>query len=173
MEIDVAAESGVTLVRVSGYVDTRASVEFERRLLELLQQGTVLLGIDFTKVDMLTSAGIRVLMMLVKRLGGTDRIALWGLNEEVKMVFTIAGLSGHFHILATQQEALAQLLSAGTGAIASGGEISKMGRLAMRLLGDAGAPPSRPRPAGGSPESVSQMTARVSELLAKHKGKQK
>ena len=169
MDIETTAQDNVTIVRVNGYLDTRASVDFERKMLELLRGGTSLFGIDLTKVDMLTSAGIRVLMMVAKRLGGTDRIALWGLNEEVKMVFTIAGLSGRFHILATQQEAVDQLQSAGAPSASAAGEVSKMARLAMRLLGDSGAAPVRPRATPGSNEAVSQMTAHVSELLAKRK----
>src|SRR5579872_1985209 len=92
VEIEASTQDSVSIVKVIGYLDTRASSEFEKKMLELIKGGARLFAIDFTKLDMITSAGIRVLMMVVKRLGGTERVALWGLNDQVKVVFSIAGL---------------------------------------------------------------------------------
>ncbi len=72
MEIDATAQDTVSILRVTGYLDTRASTDFERKMLELIQGGARLLAIDFTRLDMITSAGIRVLMMVVKRLAAED-----------------------------------------------------------------------------------------------------
>jgi anti-anti-sigma factor len=163
MDIEATTQDALSIVRVVGFLDTRASADFEKKMLELLHAGSRSFAIDFTKVDMVTSAGIRVLMMLAKRLGGANRVALWGLNEQVKVVFTIAGLLGLFQVLDSQQAAVAHLTSI-AAPTASAVELSKVTRLAMRLLGDSGQAPAR-LSEEGSKEVISKMTERVSELL--------
>jgi anti-anti-sigma factor len=165
MEIETSAQDGVSIVRVVGYLDTRASSEFERKMLELLQGGTRAFALDFSRLDMLTSAGIRILLMIAKRIGGTDRIALWGLNEQVKVVFSIAGLANAFQFFDSQQAAVERVQAPAAPDAASATQLSRMARLAMRLLGETGAPP--PRTIAGQGESVSKMTEQVSQLLKK------
>ncbi len=72
---------------------------------------------DFSKLDMITSAGIRILMMAVKRLGGTDRVALWGINQQIKVVFQIAGLAGVFQVFENQQAAIDHLKKPSAAAV--------------------------------------------------------
>jgi anti-sigma B factor antagonist len=141
MEVESTTQDNITIVRVSGLLDTRASVDFEKKIVQLIQGGAKAFALDFTKLDMITSSGIRVLMMAAKRIGGTDRITLWGLNDQVKVVFTIAGLAGLFQIYPTQQEAVQEATNALAGKAAAAAEMSKMARLAMRLLGDSGSSP--------------------------------
>ena len=170
MDIEATTQDNVSIVRVTGFLDTRASSDFEKKMLELLQGGARLFAVDFTKVDMVTSAGIRVLMMLAKRLGGANRVALWGLNEQVKVVFQIAGLLGVFQVLDNQQAAIQYVTSATAPDAASTPELSKVTRLAMRLLGDSGQAPAR-RAGQASKDSISKMTEHVSDLLTKKRGK--
>src|SRR5687767_7324576 len=117
---------------------------------------------DFSKLDMITSAGIRILMMEIKRLGRRDRVALWGLNEQIKVVLQIAGLAGVFQVFDSQQAAIDHLKKPSAAAAAGDGAApaSKMTRLITRLLGDAEGTPARRQ--GGN---VSKMAAEVSELL--------
>jgi anti-sigma B factor antagonist len=67
MEVEATIQDTMSILRVIGYLDTRASSDFERKVLEQLQGGARCLAIDFTKLEMITSAGIRVLMMVVRR----------------------------------------------------------------------------------------------------------
>ena len=160
MEVEATTEGQLAIVRVKGFLDTKSSADFERAVLALLQGGARAFAVDFTKLDMITSAGIRILMMAVKRLGGADRVALWGLNEQVKVVFQIAGLGGVFSVLDSQQAAVEYLKKPTPAAEAEGAQASKMTRLITRLLGDSNQAPAR-RQSGG----VSKMAEEVSELL--------
>ena len=162
MDIEVDREDTLAIVRVRGFLDTKSSADFERAVLALLQTGSKSFAMDFSKLDMITSAGIRILMMAVKRLGGTDRVALWGINEQIKVVFQIAGLAGVFQVFANQQAAVDHLKKPSAAAAAGdgGAPASKMTRLITRLLGDSEGTPAR-RQGGG----VSKMAAEVSELL--------
>ncbi len=161
MDIAVDREDTLAIVRVRGFLDTKSSADFERAVLALLQTGSKSFAMDFSKLDMITSAGIRILMMAVKRLGGTDRVALWGLNQQIKVVFQIAGLAGVFQAFDSQEAAIDHLKKPSAAAASDGGApASKMTRLITRLLGDSEGTPAR-RQGGG----VSKMAAEVSELL--------
>jgi anti-anti-sigma factor len=161
MDINVTTQDNISIVQLVGYVDTRASVDLEKKMVELLQGGARLFAFDFTRVDMLTSAGIRVLMMMAKRLGGGNRIALWGLNDQIKTVFTIAGLASHLRIVETQKDALAQLASTSPAA-APATEVSRLARLVTRILGGEA---SATRAAAG--ERSSKLAAEVLRVVSR------
>ena len=160
MDVEATTEDQLAIVRVRGFLDTKSSTDFERHVLALLHGGSKAFAMDFTKLDMITSAGIRILMMAVKRLGGTERVALWGLNEQVKVVFQIAGLSGVFPVFDSQQAAVEHLKKPAPAAAAEGAQASKMTRLITRLLGDSNQTAARQQG-----RVVSKMAEEVSELL--------
>jgi anti-anti-sigma factor len=161
MDVAATIQDSVATVRITGYLDTRASSDFERKMVELQQGGAQAFAVDFTKLEMITSAGIRVLMMMARRVGGTDRLAMWGLNDQVKVVFQIAGLAGVFQTYASEQDALGALKAPSTGDAPE--QLSKITRLAMRLLGETSQPASRRQ----ASSSMSKMTEHVADLLTK------
>ena len=163
MDIQGTAENGLATVRVRGYLDTKSSPDFEKSVLDLLHGGARAFVIDFSKLDMLTSSGIRILMTLMRRLGGPDRLALWGLNEQVKTVFLIAGLNAVFKVVDTEAAALALVKPPAAGGPAAA---SKVTRLVSRLMGEANAAPA---PARRHADKVSKVTEHVSELLKQRK----
>ncbi len=162
MEIAVKAQDGVAVVTPSGVIDTRGSVAFERALMEVLEGATRRIVIDLQKVDLITSAGIRVLVMTGKRLHD-GRLVLCGLSPQVKSVFDIAGLTSYFGITATVAEALAALASAPTAHRAAGGR-SRISKLAMRLLGD-GLDSGTSAEADAEPPVPSRLTAQIAAVL--------
>jgi hypothetical protein len=88
---------------------------------------------------------------------------LWGLNDQVKVVFSIAGLADVFQVLDSQQAAIERLQKPLDQEGPGPAQLSKMTRLAMRLLGETDGTPARRR----STEAVSKMTEHVSQLLTK------
>jgi anti-anti-sigma factor len=164
MELQTAAQGHVSIVRVNGTLDTKASSEFERRVLELFNGGARFFVFNFAGVTLLTSAGIRVLMMLAKRLGGIDKIVVCSPNDQVSVVFRISGLTGHLKTTETEPEAITHLSPANAPKPASGAEQSKLARLAILLLSHDSEParaPETPPPAG----EVSKLTAHLTDLL--------
>jgi len=164
MDVDATVEDQLAIVHVRGFLDTKSSTDFERKILELLQGGARMLAVDLTKLDMITSAGIRILMMAVKRLGGADRVALWGLNEQVQVVFQIAGLAGVFPVYPSQQAAVDGLRKPAPAGEVDAVQASKMTRLISRLLGESSQAAPRKKAA-----NVSKMTEEVAELLKRPK----
>ncbi len=161
MDIKTSKQGDVAIIEPLGSIDTRASIDFEREVVALLQGGTRLIAIDFTKVDLITSSGIRILVMLTKRLGSSGgRLALYGVNNTVKTVFDISGLTDRFPIASSQKEAVAQLTAAAPADAPK--PASKISRLAKRLLGAA---PEDVAARRRGRDEKSQLSAQVAELL--------
>jgi anti-sigma B factor antagonist/stage II sporulation protein AA (anti-sigma F factor antagonist) len=94
MNLPTREQSGVLIVSVSGRIDHIASEEFTKALDPLLDrcaQGNPPVLLDFSGVDYISSAGLRVLMMASRRSkiqNGTFAIA--ALQPMVQEVFAIS-----------------------------------------------------------------------------------
>jgi anti-anti-sigma factor len=107
MTISDTQEGGVIVVSPNGRIDSTTSATLERHLQELAAAGQRLVVVDFTGVDYISSAGLRVMLALAKR--GRDqkgRVALFGMNDSVRQVFELAGFAALFTIAPTRAEAL-------------------------------------------------------------------
>ena len=108
MKIQDHKKGSTAVVEVEGRLDSVTSNELEKKLLSLLQGGEKNLLIDFTGLDYISSAGLRVLLIAAKKTKAAGgRVVLANLVNNVKEVFEIAGFTGIFPIFQSQAEALA------------------------------------------------------------------
>lgn len=106
-DIHTKKEANGTVVQLKGKVDATSAPAVEQALVTVIDQGEKKLVIDCTAMDFISSAGLRSLLMAVKKMkaaGGL--IALSGLQSSVKEVFDISGFSALFTIHATSADAL-------------------------------------------------------------------
>ncbi len=107
MNITTTEVEGITIAAFEGNLDTNTAPDAEERLGELLEKGVTKILVDFTTLDYISSAGLRVLLVTTKRLGGAGgSMRLCGLNETVDEVFEISGFSTIFSVFGTRDEAL-------------------------------------------------------------------
>ncbi len=107
MNITTTEVEGITIAAFEGNLDTNTAPDAEERLGELLEKGVTKILVDFTTLNYISSAGLRVLLVTTKRLGGTGgSMRLCGLNETVDEVFEISGFSTIFSVFGTRDEAL-------------------------------------------------------------------
>jgi anti-sigma B factor antagonist len=107
MKIETSVNDSVTVVDLEGNLDTNTSVDAQDHLNGLMDDGVAKLLVDFTKVDFVSSAGLRVLLATAKRLGGIGgSLRICGLNEEVNEVFEISGFSTILDVFPTRNDAL-------------------------------------------------------------------
>ena len=107
MDIVTRTQNDVTIVAFRGSLDSKTSPQAQQALDEILAGGGRKLLIDFTALDYISSAGLRVLLATVKRLGGAGgALRLFGLNETVREIFDISGFSTIFAVVATEGEAV-------------------------------------------------------------------
>src|SRR5512141_1884861 len=99
MRIDQSTHDGVTVVAPSGRIDTTTSGALDDALRQAVDGGTRNLLVDLGEVEYISSAGLRVFLILAKRmrdLGG--RLVLCGLGQPVRQVFQLAGFLPLFTI---------------------------------------------------------------------------
>jgi anti-sigma B factor antagonist len=99
MEIKVDKIDGNVVVSLSGRIDSTAAVEFEEKLIEIIDTGCHTMVVDFLRVQFISSAGLRVLLLAAKKVkpyGG--KILLCDMSKDVREVFDISGFSSIFDI---------------------------------------------------------------------------
>ncbi|HNV69123.1 MAG TPA: STAS domain-containing protein [Candidatus Ozemobacteraceae bacterium] len=107
LQITQEQHGQVNILVITGRLDSTNSESFETLLTNLINAGTSQILIDGTQMAYISSAGLRILLMIAKQLNRTrGRIVLCGLNESVKKVFDLTGLTGIFPLCATREEGL-------------------------------------------------------------------
>lgn len=107
IEINVSDQNQVTLVEVSGRVDSMNANEFGDALKAQIDEQKVNLVLDLAQVEYMSSAGLREIVTALKkakRSQGDVRIA--NPSDRVREVLEMAGLDTIFQIFETQAKAL-------------------------------------------------------------------
>ena len=107
VQIHSAREGKATVVQLQGKVDATSAPSVEQALVGIIDQGEKKLVIDCAGLDFISSAGLRSLLLAVKKMkaaGGS--IALAALQPHVKEVFDISGFSSLFVIHGSKAEAI-------------------------------------------------------------------
>lgn len=107
MEINVSEMRRVRLFEIVGRVDSSNASELGGALDRAADDGNNNLVLDLSGVDYMSSAGLREMVRILKRVkrnGGDLRIA--NPSERVREVLELAGLDSIFEIYPTQVEAV-------------------------------------------------------------------
>jgi len=110
MDLTEETSADVTIVAVAGRLDTQTASRCSDRLAELLRSGHGRLLIDVSRLDYISSAGLRALLVAAKQaaqIGG--KLAVCCMSAQVKDVIEIAGLDAVLDLYSSRDEALAQL----------------------------------------------------------------
>lgn len=106
MEITNQKKDGITNVGISGRLDAASANEVEEKLNELIDGNDKLL-IDLEKLEYISSAGLRVLLVVAKKVRKNNgKMCLCSLSENVSEVFQISGFSAIFDIAEFENDAL-------------------------------------------------------------------
>ena len=86
-------QNGTTLnIALEGRLDTMTSPELEAELHRSLE-GADSVVFDFSKLDYISSAGLRVLLATHKQMAGKGGIKVTNVNEIVQEVFDVTGFA--------------------------------------------------------------------------------
>ncbi len=106
MEISTRTSNDTHIVAIAGNLDSATSPEAQKALDAVLVSARKV-ALDFSELDYISSAGLRVLLGAAKRLrasGGTLR--MFGLNQSVREVFEISGFSTILPVYPSEAEAI-------------------------------------------------------------------
>ncbi len=107
MNIETRVLKHVSVVKVTGRVDSATAPEFEKALQALLDADNSQIVVDMKETEYLSSAGVRVLVSTLKaakRVGGDVKLAQ--LSQRVAEVLELAGLTPVFAIYTDLVEAV-------------------------------------------------------------------
>ncbi len=108
MKITSNQEQGFLVVQVEGRLDVATAPEFEKNCAALLEQGHEKLILDLTALEYISSAGLRSLLAVAKKLKGRGgSLSLCGLTGLVKEVFYLSGFDNFLPVYEGRQQALA------------------------------------------------------------------
>jgi anti-anti-sigma factor len=105
LEIQASELGGNKLLRLIGRLDTETSADFELAAYDAHQGGARQFVVDLSEVSYVSSAGLRVLLALAKKLEGQGALKLSGIKGVVKEVFEKSGFAKLFSIYADVQTA--------------------------------------------------------------------
>ena len=110
MEWNVKVENGCSIVSLSGRLDAVTSPLYEQKIRELYANGPCRLAVDFDKLDYISSAGLRVLLLLAKLSKETGgKLCLANIRNTVRSVFEMSNFTTLFVIKETLAEAIAEV----------------------------------------------------------------
>jgi anti-anti-sigma factor len=114
MELKEERVGDTYVVTATGRLDGVASTAFADRLNGLIGEPKPKLLVDFAGVDFVTSAGLRAVLMVVKKVkaaGGA--FALCGVRDSVREVFDISGFTAMLQIHGDRSGGLSALAQNG------------------------------------------------------------
>lgn len=97
MNITKTADSGKLLLSVNGRVDSTTAPELNSAIMDSIA-GINELTLDFSGVEYVSSAGLRVLLSAQKQMKGKGKMVLKNVCDEVMEVFTITGFTDILNI---------------------------------------------------------------------------
>jgi anti-sigma B factor antagonist len=107
MEITISEMHRVTLIELSGRIDSTNATQLGDALGAQIDAGRHQLVLDLSRVDYISSAGLRELVSALKRVKAANGdLRLATLSDRVVEVLTLAGLDIIFKVFPTQVEAV-------------------------------------------------------------------
>ena len=108
MQIQQSSRDGVAIVSPRGRIDTTTSGAVEDTIRHVVDAGAHNLIVDLSGVEYISSAGLRVFLVLAKRMRDLrGKLVLSGMTEPVRQVFQLAGFMALFLVEPTQDSAFA------------------------------------------------------------------
>ena len=98
----------VTVVEINGRIDNTTAPVLGDRLTASLGDSQVRVVLDLSRLEYISSAGFRVLLLAAKRANQTgSRLVLCGISGRINEVFNVGGFLDLFTIAGTREEGIA------------------------------------------------------------------
>ncbi|MFA6362924.1 STAS domain-containing protein [Methanoregula sp.] len=110
MDITTTTQEGITMLALSGRLDTTTSSDLEHEINSQIDSGNRRILLNFAGTTYISSGGMRVLLATAKKLRTDgDQFGLCCLTADVYKVLKLAGFTSLFSIYPSEGEALVGL----------------------------------------------------------------
>jgi len=109
MQIEIKSDGDVGIAIISGEIDSKTAPKAQEELIPVIDKFTKVV-MDMTKVTFLSSAGLRVLLLIYRQATAKDgKVVLVGLSDEIKDTMTMTGFLKFFVVADSLQDGLKAL----------------------------------------------------------------
>jgi len=109
MKVAVSQEGGISVVSVEGSIDGKTAPLVKQEINPALE-ATKSLILDLSQVDYLSSAGLRLLLLIYREFAAKQgKLVLLGVSEEIQTVMSHTGFLNFFTLAGTKAEAIKAL----------------------------------------------------------------
>ncbi len=110
MEATVEEKGDVVVIRVKGRLDAASSPQLEKKITSIIEAGHFKLMLNMAEVDYLSSAGMRLMLSVSKKLKHLEgKVVACSLNDDVVEVIKMAGFQQVLEIYPSEEEGLNHL----------------------------------------------------------------
>lgn len=110
MSLTSEKNGSVLMVSAAGQINSANAAEIESKLLNWVEQGERQCVLDLSQLDYISSAGLRVVLVLAKRLKqNSGHLVLCSLQPHVHEVFDISGFLSILDVVDSRSTALSRL----------------------------------------------------------------
>jgi len=107
LQIELEEMEHRVILRLDGRLDAVSAPILDKKLNELIAADHYHLLLDFSRIDYLSSAGMRVLLSATKKLmAKKGDLILFSLGDEVEEVIKMSGFDKIFRIFSSEEEAV-------------------------------------------------------------------
>jgi len=107
MEIKQVKHGKIAILNLIGRLDANTSGELESVLIPMIDGGEKKIILDFSALEYISSAGLRLLLLSAKKLrNNKGEIILCSMKDFIKEIFEISGFTPIFTIVDTKEDAL-------------------------------------------------------------------
>lgn len=98
----------IVILEIHGRFDAKTSPLFDEKVLLMLESGEKNFLIDFTRLEYISSAALRLLLLLAKSATASGgKVVIASLQSPVREVFEISGFTKIFPVYSSREEAVA------------------------------------------------------------------
>lgn len=109
MEIQVSEKNGIARVSLEGSLDGKTVTHVGDQMRAVLAANSKLI-LDLTSVDYLSSAGLRLLLLLYREVSAKQgALVLVGVSDDIRSVMSYTGFVNFFRFAGSQAEAVRAL----------------------------------------------------------------
>lgn len=110
MDSKVEQKGDIIIIRMEGRLDASTSSAMEQKILSLIEEGHFKMVLDFSGVEYLSSAGMRLMLSISKKLKQLEgEVVVCHLNSDVMDVIKMAGFDRVLKIYSTEEECFSHL----------------------------------------------------------------
>lgn len=98
MDVAIESKNEIVIITVTGSIDSNTAAEFSSQIMDKISNAQNVL-LDLSNVDFVSSAGLRVLLMIYRQIKAKNgKVVIAGVSEDIKDVMAMTGFIHFFEL---------------------------------------------------------------------------